>query len=256
MNLDGGDKRLLADLASQVYKDVTYEISASLKEDMPKYRFVAKGMTDDAHDWARGYVMGLEVYDEHDLLLLSKDFSETYWDQVTGNAVYNIMMDTMGLHVADVNYDGYKDVIILKDFSGAHANTWYDCWLWSPGTSSFVEAESFADIANPALDPEKKCIYSTGGSGAGDKEWDIYQFIDGLFEVTNRVSYIETNKGYHFTEQKLVNGEMEILRDELIQEDNFNEALSATGYINDELWQLDNPRWYGGGGHQADQWLE
>lgn len=40
-----------------------------------------------------------------------------------------------------------------------------------------------------------------------------------------------------------MNGEMEIVRDDVIQEDSFDNALSAAGYINDELWQLDNPRW-------------
>ncbi|HWT74207.1 MAG TPA: DUF5050 domain-containing protein [Mobilitalea sp.] len=257
MNIDGSDKQLLADLTSDEYKDVTYEISTRLREDMPEYRFVATGVTLGADEWATGYVMGLEVYDENDLPLLTADFSQTFYDQLIGNPVYNQMMDTMGLHVTDVNFDGYKDVIILNNFGGAHSNTWYDCWLWNPETSSFVESESFADICNPALDPEKKCIYSTGGSGAGNHEWDIYQFIDGEFVVTNSLFYEVTNEGYHFIEQRLVNGEMEIVRDDVIkEEDNFDDALTAAGYINDDLWQLDNPRWYGGGGHQADQWLE
>jgi hypothetical protein len=259
MNIDGSDKQLLADLTGDVYKDVVYEINARLHEDMPEYRFVATGVTRDADEWAAGYVMSLEVYDENVLPLLSADFSQTVYDEVIGNPVYNLMMDTMGLHVADVNFDGYKDVIILNDFSGAHGNTWYDCWLWNPETSSFVESESFAGICNPALDPEKKCIYSTGGSGAGNHEWDIYQFIDGEFVVTNSLSYNEVvngDGGYHFIEQKLVNGEMETVRDDVVQEDSFDDALSAAGYINDDLWQLDHPRWYGVGGHQADQWLE
>ena len=255
MNIDGSDKQLIADLDSDVYKDVTYEISARLHEDMPEYRFVAAGMTQTTDDWARGYVMGLEVYDENSLPIFSADFSQTVLDQVVGNAVYNQMMDTMGLHVTDVNFDGYKDMIILNDFSGAHGNARYDCWLWNPETSSFVKSETFANMYNPALDPEKKYIYSTGGSGASYKEWGIYQFIDDEFVVTNSLSYEVTNKGYHFIEDKLMNGETEIVRDDVIQEDSFDDALSAAGYINDDLWQLDHPRW-GSGGHQADQWLE
>lgn len=256
MNIDGGDKRLLADLHSSMYKDVTYEISVSLREDMPKYRFKATGVTQGTDEWVTGYIMGLEVFDENGLSLLTADFSQTVLDEVIGNGVYNIMMDTMGLHVTDVNFDGYKDVIILNSFGGAHANTWYDGWLWNPEASSFAKAESFTDICNPALDPEKKCIYSTGGSGAGNHGWIIYQFIDGEFKVTNSLSYNEANGDYYFQEQKLVNGEMEIVRDDVIQEGSFDDALSAAGYINDDLWQLDNPRWYGVGGHQADRWLE
>lgn len=256
MNIDGGDKRLLADLHSSMYKDVTYEISASLREDMPKYRFRATGVTQGTDEWMTGYIMGLEVFDENGLSLLKADFSQTVLDEVIGNDVYNIMMDTMGLHVTDVNFDGYKDVIILNSFGGAHANTWYDGWLWNPEASSFAKAESFTDICNPALDPEKKCIYSTGGSGAGNQGWTIYQFIDGEFKVTNSLSYNEANGDYYFQEQKLVNGKMAIIRDDVIQGGSFDDALFAAGYINDDLWQLDNPRWYGVGGHQADQWLE
>ena len=177
-------------------------------------------------------------------------------DEEIGNFVYSEMMDTMGLHVADVNFDGYKDVIILNTFWGAHSNTWYDCWLWNPETSSFVKSESFAGICNPALAPGEKYIYSTGGSGAVSQGWDIYQFIGGEFVVTNHLFYEETNEAYHFVEQKLVNGKMEILRDDVIRESSFDNALSAAGYTNDKLWQLDNPRWYGIGGHQVDQWLE
>ena len=256
MNLDGSDKQLLVDLDRDAYKTVTYEINANLHEAMPEYHFVATGMTRVGEEWGTGYVMGLEVYDENGLSLLSADFSQASFDQVIGNPVYNEMMDTMGLHVTDVNFDGYKDVIILNSYSGAHGNTWYTGWLWNPETVSFVEAKSFAGICNPALDPEKKCIYSTGGSGADHNEWDIYQFIDGEFVVTNSLSYELSEKGYHFIEQKLENGKLEVIRDDLIQADRFHDALSAAGYINDDRWQLEHPRWYGVGGHQADQWLE
>jgi hypothetical protein len=257
MNIDGSDKQILTELNSVEYNNMIYEINARLHEDMPEYRFVATGLTQSAVEWEYGYVMGLKVYDENGISILSADFSQTVLDEVIGNAVYNQMMDTMGLHVVDVDFDGYKDVIILNTFGGAHSNTWYDCWLWNPETSSFVKSKSFSDICNPGLDPEKKYIYSTGGSGAGNHEWDIYQFIDGEFVITFSLAYYESvNDGsYNFTEQELVNGKMKIVRDDAIQADDFEDALYVAGYINDELWQLDNPRWYGYGGHQADQWL-
>jgi hypothetical protein len=257
MNIDGSDKQLLADLDSDAYKDVTYEINSSVSEDMPEYRFVAKGMTsDDTDEFAIDYVMSLEVYDENDCLLFTADLSQNYYDEVLGGTVYNKVMDTMGLHVADVNFDGYKDVIILNDFSGAHRNTWYDCWLWNTETTSFEKCETFADICNPSLDSKKTCIYSSGGSDTGYNDWSIYQFIDGKFVVTNSLSFKITDDSYHYIEQKLVNGEMETVRDDVIQADSFQDALSVTGYINDDLWQLDHPRWYMVGGYEADQWLE
>ena len=143
-------------------------------------------------------------------------------------------------------------MIILNTFAGAHGNTWYDCWLWDPTTSSFAVSESFADICNPALDPEKKCIYSAGGSGAAYWGGNIYRFIDGEFVLTN-----ELDTGWNgLVERELVNGRMEIVREVSYGGGN-HQIIEAEQeyYNNNELWQLNNPRWYWVGDHEADQWL-
>jgi hypothetical protein len=255
MNTNGGDSRFLVDIDSDnPYHDVTYEVCASLREDMPEYRFVATGMTCGIDESGMGYVMGLEVFDENGLSIISADFSESFYDEVTGCPVYNEMMDTMGLHIVDVNFDGYKDVIILNDFAGAHGNTWYYCWLWDAGTSSFVPSESFAGICNPALDPVKKCIYSTGGSGAAYWGGSIYKFIDSEFVVTN-----DLNTDWNgLVETKLVNGKMEVVREVSYGEQDSEKIIAEEQeyYKNHELWQLGHPRWYWAGGHHADKWLE
>lgn len=254
MNLDGSNKKLLAELDSDFYESVTYEISARLHEKMPEYRFVAKGLVNKTGIGIMnyGYVMGLEVYDENNKIILSEDFSEKYDDIVTGYPVYNEMMDTMGLHVVDVNFDGYKDVIILNHFGGAHGNTWYDCWLWDSATSDFVASESFSDICNPAIDHDNKCIYSAGGSGAAYWGGQIYKFIDGEFVLTNDL-YTDWDG---LVEKELVNGKMEIVREVEFGGDEQIIEKEKEYYNNHEMWQLSNPRWYWGGGHHADKWLE
>jgi hypothetical protein len=229
----------------------TYEIRARLHESMPEYRFVATGLVQGTDEWMYGYVMGLDVYDENGKSILSADFSEIMDGQVVGYHVYNEMMDTMGLHVTDVNFDGYNDVIILNTFAGAHANTWYDCWLWDVETSSFAASKSFAEICNPALDAEKKCIYSAGGSGAYFWGGRIYQYIDGKFVVTNE---LDTDAD-GLVERALVNGKMEIVREVYYGEDIELLERERDYYKNSELWQLDHPHWYWHGGHHADQWL-
>jgi hypothetical protein len=55
---------------------------------------------------------------------------------------------------------------------------------------------------------------------------------------------------------KLANGKMEIVRDIQFGDDDQVIRNEQEYYKNDELWQLDNPRWYWVGGHHADQWLE
>ncbi len=231
--------------------DVTYEVRARLHKDMPEYRFVANGITRSPEDYGVGFVLGMEVLDEKGALILSADFSETYGDEVFGNAVYNEMMDTMGLHIVDVNFDGYKDVIVLNDFSGAHGNTWYNCWLWDQKTSSFVEAESFTEICNPALDPANKCIYSAGGSGAEYWGGSIYKFMDGQFVMTNN---LEADSG-GLTETELINGDMVVVRKVSYATGDTSADDEMQYYNASELWQLNDPRWYMVGGHEADQWL-
>ncbi len=235
-----------------------YEITESLHEGMPEYRFVAKGLTYSSYDWYFGYVISLEVFDESGDRILFEDYANRLEDQTyPGTPIDAFMIDTMGLHVVDVNLDGYQDVIILKCLSEAHDNSWYDCWLWDPETSTFVESETFETIANPALDAEKKCIYSTGGSGAGCAAWNIFQYIDGEFLCTNTLEYQYDMDlaGFHFVETKLENGEMVVIRDD-VYTGTYADALEESGYQADDLWQLGNAWWYGSGGHHADQWLE
>ena len=232
------------------YDDVTYEIYASLNESMPEeYRFFASGL--DSEQGNLGFVMGLKVYNENNVLILSEDFSKTD-DTLMGYPVYSEMMDTMGLHVVDVNFDGYKDVIILNNFFGAHANTWYDCWLWDANSSSYVFSESFTEICNPALDRDNKCIYSSGGSSAAYWGGKIYKFINGEFILTNEL-YTDWDG---LVESKLMNDKMEIVRQVKYGEDEQVVMDEMEYYKNHELWQLDNPHWYRVGGHHADRWLE
>lgn len=251
MNLDGSGREIIANSDSGIYTDVVYEVNANLCRDMPEYRFVATGIMCGVDEWGMGFVMKLEIFDENDLSILSADFSETYHDEVPGSPVYNQMMDTMGLHIVDVNFDGYRDVIILNSFSGAHSNTWYDCWLWDSEASLFVESKTFAEICNPALDAEKKCIYSAGGSGVAYWGGSIYRYIDGEFIITND---LYTYQG-GLVETELVNGKMEVVREvsEIIEDEKI--AAERKYYADHELWQLDHPRWYWSGGHKADQWL-
>jgi len=231
----------------------TYEVKARVHESMPEYRFVAKGLLQRPEDWAFGYVIGLDVFDENGKSILSADFSETSESgQVVGYPVFNEMMDTMGLHVTDVNFDGYKDVIILNTFAGAHANTWYDCWLWDSKTSSFVKSESFSEICNPALDRDNECIYSAGGSGAAYWGGRIYKFIDDEFVLTNE---LDTDFD-GLVERALVNGKMEVVREVSFDGDEQIIEREMEYYRNNELWQLSHPRWYWYGGHHADKWLE
>ncbi len=247
----------------------TYEVRASLHEDLPEYRFVTTGKPAGtaipADDWSTAFVTSLNCYDENGSAILSVDFTDIK-NEVEGNPIYFQMMDTMGLHVVDVNFDGYKDVIILNNFHGAHSNSWYDCWLWDAMTSSFIYSKSFSEICNPAIDWDKESIYSSGGSGADNHDYSIYQYMNGQFVISNQLHWNSYNAeeshdedvlataGIYIKEEQLVNGKMETVRDGILLNADADALLEH--YNNEEPWKLDSPRWYMIGGHHADVWLE
>ena len=257
IDTDGSSRQMQSDLSTNAYTDVTYEVKGRLHKDIPEYRYIASGMKHGSEDYEIGYVMGLKVYDDKGEIILSADFSETNGDETTGYPVFNEMMDTMGLHIVDVNFDGYKDVIILNTFCGAHANTWYDCWLWDPDTSSFEACKSFSQICNPSLDPDNKCIYSTGGSGASFWGGSIYKFLNGEFVMANDLYTDWTG----VKETALIDGKTTVVREVIYPADDPEKAAEMEDaemkyYQDSDLWQLNNPRWYWHGGHHADKWLE
>ena len=252
--------------SAQIY---TYEVISAVSEDMPEYRYVATGNAKGTGEWSTGFITGLEVYDDNHALLLSVDFTDEKSGR-PGNDLYFNMMDTMGLHVTDVNFDGYKDVIILNGFGGAHSNSWYDCWLWDTAAASFVYSQSFANICNPAIDRNKQCIYSSGGSGAGGSSYSILRFIDDEFVVTDHLSWYHQRillpegeawegeryeaSGYCFREEQLINGSLETTHQEFYPNEDIDFLIDT--YYDQDPWQLNSPRWYMLGGHHADEWLE
>ena len=247
----------------------TYEVRARLHESLPEYRFVATGKTAivdiPADDWSMAFVTSLNGYDENGSSILTADFTDVS-NEVKGYPIYFQMIDTMGLHVVDVNFDGYKDVIILNCFSGAHSNSWYDCWLWDNMTSSFISSKSFAAICNPAIDWDKQSIYSSGGTGADNHDYSIYQYIDGQFVLSNQLhwnsSFAESEEdddtltaaGIYVKEEQLVNGNMKIVREGILPTEEADALLEH--YNTEDPWKLLSPRWYMMGGHHADVWLE
>lgn len=67
----------------------TYEVRARLHESMPEYRFVATGIKRGTDEWAYGYVLGLNVYDENGKSILTADFSSITDGETVGYSVYN-----------------------------------------------------------------------------------------------------------------------------------------------------------------------
>ena len=215
-----------------------YEIRARIRDDMPEYRFVAKGLIYQREHDNICYITGLDIYNEAGRSVFSTLISPT------GNVsrAQGTTTNTMGLKVVDTNFDGYKDVILLRDNTGARGVDWCRCWLWDKETSSFVYEDSFF-IGNPHFENEKKYIYSFGGTTI--RGASIYKFIDDKFVCTNYLHYDRKS----LIEQKFINGELQTVREVFFDEDfqKFREQLKqeVERYRNDEFWNLYHPRWEG-----------
>ena len=61
---------------------------------------------------------------------------------------------------ADVNFDGYTDIMICLGMMPASDQviTYYDAWLYNPQTGKFNHHEGFRDIANPEVDNVNKHV--------------------------------------------------------------------------------------------------
>ncbi|MDR0287595.1 MAG: DUF5050 domain-containing protein [Clostridiales bacterium] len=218
---------------------ITYETTARLQEDMPEYRFVVDSICYPGH----GLITGLHVYNENGAIMLSEDFTDI---PSGGSRIPHNAIDTMGLYFEDMNFDGYNDVLLPYVID---RNSSYYCWLWNPNTSSLIAAESFLQIENPDVDKEDQCILSEGNSGAISHPFYIYKVINGEFVLTNYLCISSTFYDWSFEEQRLIDGKMETIRDDTIENcwmdsiDAYESAIAAAGYTNDDIWQLDSPRW-------------
>ena len=61
---------------------------------------------------------------------------------------------------ADVNFDGYTDIMICLGMMPASDQviTYYDAWLYNPQTGKFGHHKGFRDIANPEVDNVNKHV--------------------------------------------------------------------------------------------------
>jgi hypothetical protein len=84
----------------------------------------------------------------------------------------------------DVNFDGYKDLRVLKIL--AASNIIYDYWIFDPVLKKFKKDPILAEVSNPSFDKNKKVIDSYIAAGADPANWTVlkYEFSGGSYKKT------------------------------------------------------------------------
>lgn len=212
--------------------------SEKVSGNSPELRFVIYGYSnDDYHCHANK----IEIFNQNGTVLQEIDFEDT--------DLFLKDNDTLGFRLTDLNFDGYKDIMLICECTGAQGNFCYDCWLWDPAANKYIENKSFRDITNPAIDNKNKTILSICANSAMSHTWSMYAFIDKEFVLTRDLTiestknYTPQNKEYHVTERTL-NNDTKTMR--IIANFIANEQDSRIQYYyrGSSVWFLDSNKWY------------
>ena len=81
----------------------------------------------------------------------------------------------------DINFDGYKDLRVLKFM--AASNIIYDYWIFDLASKMYKKDAVLTDISNASFDSAKKTVAGYSASGPDPSNWEIieYEFTDGVY---------------------------------------------------------------------------
>jgi len=164
---DFTDNPLLIELFGEGNMRFLYPISGQISLDMPEWMFDLYGIIADEYGFES---LVLIVRDEKGYVL---DFFRT--ETETG------AVEDPHVLLADVNFDGYQDVLFSEGAMGAHGNYWYNAYIWSPEDGAFWYAEDFYEIVNPMPDARDEVIRSRGANSAFEDIYSYYRFQSDLF---------------------------------------------------------------------------
>ena len=91
-----------------------------------------------------------------------------------------------GLILADVDFDGNRDILMSRGHFGNQGFVTYSCYLKRDDT--YIINESFSSIWNPSIDVSNRKVLSTWRNSAASHSWAMYSFINGEYVETERLT--------------------------------------------------------------------
>ena len=141
----------------------------------------------------------------------------------------------------DVNFDDIPDLLICAGHHGNQGLLTYYCFLQTD--DGFVEAPSFIEIANPAVDAENMLILSQWRNSATSHSWAEYRYQDNTYVMDRELCedmapYEEGQDSNNEIWVWTVNGE-EIGRSDELSKEEIDDLL----YNENSEWRLSDDRW-------------
>jgi hypothetical protein len=160
-----------------------------------------------------------------------------------------------GLLVADVDFDGQNDILVLAGRFGTQGAAGYNCFL--ARGNGFEPCESFLEIRNPAIDKENKKVLGVWRNWAASHSWAMYSFESGEFVMTDILTEEPEERGdaapggygpdvcpWKYTVGKIINGTGEWETEIYSTRDYTDGEIHAMFAAEDSFWARTSSKWH------------
>jgi|GEM_PF-1200427 len=155
---------------------------------------------------------------------------------------------TGGLIIADINFDGRRDILVKQGHFGNQGLVNFSAFIYENG--EYAPNESFSQIANPAIDAENERILSTWRNWAASHSWAKFVYENGEFVMTDILTTSPEEYGegmnapvfswrYEVTQIRGGNSETTIYLSSDFPDDEFAEMF----FCESSFWGLASDRW-------------
>jgi hypothetical protein len=124
--------------------------------------------------------------------------------------------DEFFIATADINFDGYNDLLLAT--SRGVANTYADYWLFVPSTKEFSYLGNYPIFA---VNSDKRLLstFERGGDGGMIYQANQYRFVDGTLTLVESEKQERTNREgvYRKSLSRFKDGKLHLVKMELIK---------------------------------------
>lgn len=180
----------------------------------------------------------LKIYSEKSKMLLQT---------IPLNRSEDLPLTDRSVYATDVNFDGYLDILV-PDMHPARA-IFYNAYIYNTKQQKFIEAPSFKDLPNPALDTKnRRILHSSSGDSMMSFGMDYYDDNTKDFVSIGSISISPKNDQYHFVEYSYKDGKRSVKNEFYVPLHEYylipKQNPDVVPYYEDGgIWELDSDKW-------------
>ena len=163
------------------------------------------------------------------------------------NRSEDLPLTDRSIYATDLNFDGYPDILV-PDMHPARA-IFYNAYIYDTKQQKFIEAPSFKDLPNPALDTKnRRILHSSSGDSMMSFGMDYYDDNTKDFVSIGSISISPKNNQYHFVEYSYKDGKRSVKNEFYVPLHEYylipKQNPDVVPYYEDGgLWELDSDKW-------------